>query len=195
MASSQIFNLNSFQGTPRVAIVACISPVSTFKDAVDNPNCQLIGISNGLQRAQDWTSIRLPNWRPDQPYEFIQVFVLNDGPYQEEITISLDNISISSLTTSTHEEFLRQALRVIPNPFRNTFTIDFTTPISSQTMVNIRNAQGQLVQQQWIPVGTIRHQFSMQQETKGLYFLELYDKEGAGILIKKNHSTLSNTAT
>ena len=185
MATSQVFNLNSFLGTPRVAIVACVSPVAAYEDTFDNASCQLIGVSNGLQRPQDWTTIRLPDWQPDQAYAFIQVFVLNDGPYAEEITVSLDNIRISSLITSNQYTLQQQSITIIPNPFRKAFMLNFATPILHEMMVKIRNAQGQLVQQQRISVGTINHQFSMKQTEQGLYFLEVYDREGKGILIQK----------
>ena len=143
--------------------------------------------------AGTFTRVEFPNWIPTIPgIDSLRatVFVPGDENSFNDTEISYFMVRENDGNTMDKEseqselvvEDFTLSLNCSPNPFNNSLNINYSLPANSQTVVNIFDMSGRLVEtinQGWTSAGDHSFQWNAHNCSSGIYFVQLHSSAGA----------------
>jgi hypothetical protein len=139
----------------------------TIEHSNDSQNWQIVGIVDGSGTTNSTVTYSLND---EKPYDGITYYRLMQTDFDGSFKYS-DIISISK------GEDTNSTVSVFPNPFAQTFCIQFNKKTSTDYNVEINNYMGQNIQSQTISEGSNLIEINMDNLPDGIYYIKIFNDQ------------------
>ena len=185
MAIDRAYGLMDFTPIPKVQIIASKAPLTLEELLSCDTGCELVGEAYDLQIENEWVEMRLADWIPSDTYGYLHVITRQSQASTDNFNISVDNVIVSSLTTSLEDQVEELLVDIYPNPAQSELFIDYGRGIDPENdLIRILNVQGQITELLVEQNGVNGYRVDMGQMPSGVYFVQIIDRT-SGVLVNK----------